>query len=162
MEVDYHRFSFSCHSRRKLEIRVGKLWQGFRKLGELPWKEQLLFSEAYFLHLTTGLMLKVIPFRRIARVFSSRQSAVATRQSEEIEQIKTAIGRASKMSPWRNRCLVSSLVARRMLNRRKVPSKLSLGVAKDKGGRTVAHAWLSAGETEVTGKHGDYQELFVF
>jgi len=49
-----------------------------------------------------------------------------------------------------------------MLNRRNIPSQLSLGVAKDAGGRTVAHSWLSSGAVEVTGKQGDFQELFVF
>jgi len=136
--------------------------QGFRKFGELPWKEQLLFSEAYFLHLTTGLILKVIPFRWIARVFSSRQSSVGSPQSEEVKLIKVAIQRAGRFSPWRNKCLVSSLVARRMLKKRKIPSKLSLGVAKDAAGKTMAHAWISSGEAEVTGKQGDYKELFVF
>ncbi|MHC1731096.1 MAG: lasso peptide biosynthesis B2 protein [Bacteroidales bacterium] len=146
----------------RLKGRMVHLAQGFRKFGELPWKEQLLFSEAYFLHLATGLILKVIPFRWIPRVFSSPLSSVGSRQSEEIEPIKTAIGRASRVSPWKNKCMVSSLVARRMLNKRKIPSKLSLGVAKDTGGRTVAHAWIISGDIEVTGKHGDYQELFVF
>lgn len=167
----------------------------FRKFGELSRKEQLLFSEAFFLHLSTGLILKVIPFRWIPRMFSSRQSETpvtaksltgsagkedqsSTRtcpdahgsagtagsglRSELIEPVKTAVQRAGRFSPWRNRCLVSSLVARRMLSRRKIPSRLSLGVAKDTGGRTVAHAWIISGDTEVTGKHGDYRELFVF
>ena len=136
--------------------------QGFRKFGELPWKEQLLFSEAYFLHLTTGLILKVIPFRWIARVFSSRQSSVGSPQSEVVELIKTAIGRASKVSPWRNRCLVSSLVGRCMLRRRKIGSQLSLGVAKNPEGKTIAHAWLKSGEYEIVDRRGGYTELFSF
>ncbi len=148
--------------------------QGFRKFGELPWKEQLLFSEAYFLHLTTGLILKVIPFRWIPRVFSSRQfetpakweaqsqHSMSGRQSELIELIKVAVQRAGGFSPWRNKCLVSSLVARRMLKKRKIPSKLSLGVAKDTGGRTVAHAWLIAGGIEIVPSLGYYKEIYQF
>lgn len=167
----------------------------FRKFGELSRKEQLLFSEAWFLHLSTGLILKVIPFRWIPRMFSSRQSetpvtaksrtgsagnedqsrartcpgahgsagtAGSGLRSELIEPVKTAVQRAGRFSPWRNRCLVSSLVARRMLSRRKIPSKLSLGVAKNPDGKTIAHAWLKAGEYEIVDRRGDYTELFSF
>jgi len=136
--------------------------QGFRKFGELPWKEQLLFSEAYFLHLTTGLILKVIPFRWIARVFSSRQSSVGSPQSEVVELIKTALGRASRVSPWKNKCLVSSLAGRCMLRRRKIESQISLGMAKDNEGRPIAHAWLRSGEVELVTRNGDYTLLYTF
>jgi len=162
-----------------------------RRFRVLPLGEKLLFLEAFLLHLWVGLLLKVVPFRWIPRLFASRQSAVGSGQSETpmeagsrtrtcpdevgsvgtavgsqqsavIENIRDAVQRAGQVSPWRNRCLVSSLVARKMLNRRFVQSSLSLGVAKDPDGRTVAHAWLSSGEVEVTGKQGDYKELFVF
>jgi len=125
-------------------------------------RERRFFLEALTLQLCVGLLLKVIPFRRIPKLFRSRESGVDSQQADIVLCIKQAIERAGKVLPWRNRCLVSSLVARKMLNRRDVPSQLSLGVAKDTGGKTVAHAWLSSGNTEVTGKHGDYQELFVF
>lgn len=122
----------------------------------------MLFLEAVVLHLWVGLLLKVVPFRRISGLFACPQSAVGSRQSVDIESIRLAVERAGRVSPWKNRCLVGSLVARRMLNRRRIHSQLSLGVAKDAAGKTVAHAWLISGETEVTGKHGDYNELFVF
>lgn len=135
--------------------------QGLRKFGELPWNEKLLFSEAYFLHLATGLILKFIPFRWIPGVFSSRQfetpamgeaqsrHAVPGRQSENVELIKMAIARTGRVSPWRNRCLVSSLAARLMLRRRKINSEISLGVTKDVNNRLRAHAWIISGETEI-------------
>lgn len=138
------------------------LFRRIAKFRKLTLREQILFLEALLLHLWTGLLLKIIPFRWIPRVFSSPQSPVNNRQSELIELVKVAVHRAGRFSPWRNKCLVSSLVARKMLKKRRIPSKLSLGVAKDTAGRTVAHAWLISGEIEITGKQGDYQELFVF
>jgi len=125
-------------------------------------RERRLFLEALALQLWVGLLLKVIPFRRIPELFKSRRPADSSRQTDIVLYIKQATERAGRVSPWRNRCLVSSLVARKMLNRRDIPSLLSLGVAKDTGDRTVAHAWITSGDTEVTGKHGDYQELFIF
>jgi hypothetical protein len=135
--------------------RIGK----FRKL---TLREQMLFLEALLLHLWTGLLLKIIPFRWIQRVFSSRKSKVESRKSGEIELIRNAIQRAGRVSPWRNRCLVSSLVGRCMLRRRKISSQLYLGVAKNPEGNTIAHAWLKVGEYEMVDRRGDYTELFSF
>ena len=166
----------------------------FTKFGELSWNEQLLFSEAFFLQLTIGLLLKIIPFRWIPKLFSSPQSAVLSQQSavssqqsavssqqsapnteyripytepltphpSRLYQIKTAIQRASKISLWKNKCLIQSLAARRMLNRRKIPSQLSLGVAKGENGKMIAHAWLKAGDFEIVEKAGDFSELYLF
>lgn len=149
----------------------------FKKFVQLSWKEQLLFSEAFFLHLAVGLLLKVIPFRWIPRLFSNSQSTLnrksqirqsadqaANRKSQvsELEQIRNAIQRSSRYSPWKNKCLVSSLAARRMLNRRKVQSQLSLGVAKGSDGRMIAHAWLKAGVVEIIEKGRDFRELYLF
>ena len=132
------------------------------KFRKLTLREQILFLEALVLHLWTGLALKIIPFRWIRRVFSSRKSKVESRKSGEIELIRNAIQRAGRVSPWRNRCLVSSLVGRCMLRRRKISSQLSLGVAKNPEGKTIAHAWLKAGEYEMVDRRGDYTELFSF
>jgi hypothetical protein len=132
------------------------------KFLKLTSREKLLFLEAVVLHLWVGLLLKAVPFRRIPGLFGGPDSSGFSLRSNIVEQVRAAIQRGGSVSPWKNRCLVSSLAARRMLNRRKIPSQLSLGVAKNAFGKTVAHAWLISGETEVTGKHGDYRELVVF
>jgi hypothetical protein len=49
-----------------------------------------------------------------------------------------------------------------MLRRRKIESKLSLGVIKAERGKVVAHAWLVSGETELVARSGDYTALFIF
>ena len=148
----------------------------FSKFFRLGWRGKLLFCEALLLHLVVGLVLKVVPFRRIPSLFNSQQSAVSSQQAPigsqqsavssqqivTIENIRVAVQRAGAVSPWRNRCLVSSLAGRVMLNRRKILSQLSLGVAKNAAGTTVAHAWLMSGDLEITGKHGDFHDFFVF
>lgn len=122
----------------------------------------MLFSEACFLQLTIGMLLKVIPFRWIPRLFASPKSKVQSPNSEVIELIRIAIQRAGGVSPWRNRCLVSSLAAKRMLSRRKIPSVLSLGLSKNRGRGVIAHAWLKSGDYELVRKDGDYTELYTF
>lgn len=141
---------------------MGIVISGIAKFGKLTPMEQMLFLEALVLHLWTGLLLKIIPFRWIRRVFSSRKSKVESRKSEEIELIRNAIQRAGRVSPWRNKCLVSSLAGRCMLRRRKISSQLSLGVAKNQQGKTIAHAWLKSVDCEIVERRGDYTELFSF
>ena len=143
--------------------------KGLEKFSKLPGKERRVFLEALATQLWVGLMLKVIPFRWIPRVFSSRQSAVGSQQSnaggqlpEGIEMYRDAIQRAGRVSPWKNRCLVSSLAGRCMLRRRKIPSQLSLGVKSGAGERITAHAWLASGGIEIVEKSGDYTEMYRF
>ena len=125
-------------------------------------REKVLFLEAFFLHLWVGLMLKFVPFRWIPRLFSSPRSTAGSSQLPDIIMIKRAIDRANVVSPWKNRCLVSSLVARCMLRRRGIGSQLSLGVAKGADGKTIAHAWLKAGDFEIIEKRGDFTEFYLF
>lgn len=131
-----------------------------RKFMKLPGREKRLLAEALLFDLTTGLVLRVVPFRMIPRLYSSRQWAVGSGQS--VVLVRDAVARAGSVSPWRNRCLVSSLAARWMLRRRRTGSELFLGMAKDSRGKTVAHAWLKSGDIEVVPVNGDYIPLYTF
>ena len=134
----------------------------FRKFKELPFREKLLLLEAFLLQLWVGLLLKIIPFRWIPRVFSSRQPSVSSRPSGDIELLKKAIQRAGRISPWKNRCLVSSLAGRCMFRRRKISSQISLGVAIGQNGQVIAHAWLKSGHFEIIEKGPSFNELYLF
>jgi len=134
-------------------------------------RERTLFLEAALQHFWAGLVLKIVPFRRIPRLFSDTRPEELPglaaedlyRQQQEVTGLITrAVRQAAYVSPWKNRCLVSSLAARCMLRRRKIFSQLSLGMARDKDGRAVAHAWIRAGDVEVVRKDGEYTELFLF
>ena len=154
-----------------------------RKFKELPFREKLLLLEAFLLQLWVGLLLKIIPFRWILRLFSNPEteasamadSAVENGSQEEkpdpaspspdsfvLNQIKSATSRASKASPWKNKCLVSSLSARCMLRHRRIVSELSLGVARSENGRVIAHAWLKSGDCELVAQNGEFTSLFFF
>jgi hypothetical protein len=134
-------------------------------------REKTLFLEAVLLQIWAGFVLKIVPFRRIPGLFADTTAegmpgeaaeGLYSQQQTVTGLITRAVQRAAYVSPWKNRCLVSSLAARCMLRRRKIFSRLSLGMARDKDGRTVAHAWLRAGDIEVVRKDGDYTELFLF
>ena len=147
---------------RRYQIRVMIVApHRIRSLFRLSGIERRLFLEAAVLHFWVGLLLKVIPFRWIPRLFANPQSVVS-HQLAVIELISTATVKASKISPWKNRCLVSSLASRCMLRRRKIESKLILGVAKDERGKLEAHAGLEAGGSEIVPMGRNFQQLFQF
>jgi len=80
-------------------------------------------------------------------------------QSPSMEKIHKAvtignmIALASRITPWQSACLVQSLSAFRMLKKRQIPGKFSLGVLKSST-EMKAHAWTSCGECIITGESG--------
>ena len=158
-----------------------------RKFVRLRWSEKILFCESVMLHLLVGVLLKVVPFRKIPVLFAGRQFETPTLEEDQprhmvsgrqsvdqyrydlsgqelilIGNIKVAVQRAGAVSPWRNKCLVSSLAGRVMLNRREIHSTISLGVTKRHDGKTIAHAWLIAPGCELVEKRDLYTELYTF
>jgi len=132
------------------------------KFMELTFREKMLFFEALTLHLWVGLLLIVVPFRWVPRLFAGRQAAGSKQQAAVIGLITFAIRRAGNVSPWKNRCLVSSLAARCMLNRRNMPSQIWLGVIKSDKNRLQAHAWIKSGEVEVVDMKREFTSLYTF
>jgi hypothetical protein len=133
---------------------------GFRKLRDLSRPERRLFSEALFLQLLVGLLLMFIPFKWIPHLFANPPANRS--QGSDLDLIKVAIQRSGRYSPWKNKCLVGSLAGRCMLRRRRVSSQFSLGVAKDANGKTIAHAWLKAGDFEIVEEGAGFTELYLF
>lgn len=81
---------------------------------------------------------------------------------EHLKRIKTAVNRANKLAFWKNLCLVQSVAARWMLQRRNIASQFSLGVAHDENNKLIAHAWVKVLDFEITPKGLDYKELINF
>lgn len=133
-----------------------------RKFLNLPGREKKLFLEALWLHIITGLIIKLVPFRYFPHIFSGSVKTEMAYEDQDIAEIKKAIQRASVVSFWKNKCLVSSFAGRIMLTRRRIKSRVCFGLAYDAGRKLKAHAWLLAGETEVVNKTNDFQELYHF
>jgi len=145
-----------------------------RKFSRLPLHMKLMHLEAFFFQLSIGLLLKIIPFRRIPGMFPNLshvkpgtrnlkpETPYSLPRTPHLQEIKQANSSISRFSPWENKCLIKSLAARKMLNRRGMPSQLSLGVLKDTDSKTIAHAWIKSGDFEIVEKDRDYTELYNF
>ena len=80
--------------------------------------------------------------------------------TQTLLQIRQAVRRAGRYTPWESTCLVQSIAGKMMLKRLNIPSTLYLGVAKNgkekskKKKELKAHAWLRSGNIILTGQKG--------
>lgn len=101
------------------------------------------------------LLLRILPFRRVARLVGRVEAAGETSLPPPADAPVRAVGRAveaaARRLPWRPLCLPQALAASLMLRRRGVPSALHIGVAMGEGRKFQAHAWLVAAGGVVCG-----------
>lgn len=128
---------------------------------QLPFIEKKLFREALFNLYIIKFKMFFVSFKKMADTPVREGKKCPGSKEKEALLIARAIDRADRLALWKNRCLVKSLAAQRMLKKRGISSRLSLGVAFDQNKKLVAHAWISAGETEIVKKNFDYKELTV-
>jgi len=133
-----------------------------KKFLALSFKEKRLFLEALIFVYCAKIMLLLFPFKLIVKFISYNEYPSIHPEIEQLKQIKVAIARANRLAFWKNVCIVQSIAARWMLNRRKVPSKLSLGVIHDKNGKMIAHAWIKVNGFEIVSRGLEYKELVSF
>jgi hypothetical protein len=115
-----------------------------------------------FTQYAVWLLLLVVPFRHIPRLFSNPRNPLDNPDIYFLQQIKLATSYASILSLWKNKCLVQSLAARRMLSRRSITSQLMLGVMHNDRNHILTHAWIISGNVEVVAKSGPFKDLFTF
>jgi len=135
--------------------------QKLKKFTQLSSEEKKLFMEAYA---TLGLMrsaILTVSFKRLTRSLEhlAMKKELPTLNAQEMKTAKLvgqAIMRASAYTPWESACLVQSLTAQKMLQKRGIPGVFYLGAAKDEENedKMKAHAWSKCGDTIITGGSG--------
>ena len=105
-----------------------------------------------------GIMRVAIlfPFKRVVKLLGLKEGEdEAERESTPAEstvRIGWAVRAAACRTPWESRCLVQALACAVMLRRRKIPSTIYLGLARDDGRDLTAHAWLKSDGCVLTGE----------
>jgi len=129
-----------------------------KKFTKLSVQEKRFFMEAYY---TLGIMRAAIlriPFKKLTRSLQHyTEKSELTELNEDQKKISLAIGkaieRAAAYTPWESACLVQSLTAQKMLQKRGIPGIFYLGVAKDEK-KMRAHAWTQCSGMIITGENG--------
>jgi hypothetical protein len=136
-----------------------RTWQRFRALNAAD-RGLLVEAAAWLAGARLGLSL--LPFLTLQRTLASlshRFARPATLSSVPTARTAWAITAAARHLPLRTTCLVESLAARAMLQRRGIDCALRLGVrrAADLSPFT-AHAWLEHQGAVVLGQVDDLSE----
>lgn len=102
-----------------------------------------------------------MPFRFYIKMLKPATELASQGNVELLYKIQIAAYRANKLAFWPNICLVKTLAARFMLQRRGIGSVMHLGVQFNEKKKLIAHAWLKAGEIYITPKGTtSYAEIF--
>lgn len=133
-----------------------------RSFVRFPAKEKALFFEAVFFLFFAKIVVLLFPFRRSVKLLK-RQEETKEENPDILTliRIRKAIRRANRLAFWKNICLVKSMAARLMLQRRHIPSVMYLGLQFKNNKELVAHAWLVANDIQITPKgNTNYKEIF--
>ena len=139
-----------------------KFFSPLRKFLKVPFVEKILFIEAVISLFFAKVLLLIFSFKFCIHITRSKNYSNNNTDPEYLQSIKTAVHRANQLAFWKNVCLVQSLAGRWMLKRRKIASRLSLGVAHGEKNEIIAHAWLKINDFEITTKGLFYKELIEF
>jgi len=98
------------------------------------------------------IMLIVMPFRHLSARLSATSNSTQTEPDQDLlQRIAYAISAAANNVPWRSDCFPQTIAARMLLKRFGYTSTIHLGVDRVGEDELEAHAWLTCGETVVTG-----------
>jgi hypothetical protein len=110
-----------------------------------------------FLHATVWLamarvMLFVMPFSKLsARLSGEQGSATADPDPELLKRVGYAVEAAADNVFWRADCFPQSIAGWMLLKHHGYDSTIHLGVEHSGDGELLGHAWLTCGDTVVTG-----------
>jgi hypothetical protein len=124
----------------------------------LNWHRRRLLIEAVIAVPVAWLLLRLVPFKRIAAWLGKpgQESPTALPAGSVLlgSEIGWAVRGAADRFPGEGLCLVQGLAAAAIARRRRLPTTLYLGVARSEKEGLQAHAWVRCGDRVVTGRAG--------
>lgn len=113
-----------------------------------------LIPEALWRLLLVRIQL-LFPFAKTAPQLGVKamETSAVSREADipRVQQVTKAIRVISRYTPWKSTCMVRAVAGLKMLEKRGIESTLYMGVARDKQGAMIAHAWLRSGAYYVSG-----------
>lgn len=88
---------------------------------------------------------------RIIAALREVKPAAGPRTGLDLALVTWAMGAAARRVPWRSDCLIQSLAASRWLRRNGITPDFRLAVAQKPEGGILAHAWIEAEGSVITG-----------
>ncbi len=133
------------------------------KFIHLPYKEKQLFFSAIKIALYTRILIWIMPSQKIIKmagtIHSESPFELNYNEDDKILPIIRGMKRASRYLPFREKCLVDCLVAKKMLGKINISTTIYFGLSKNDEAGFIAHSWLRYGNRIITGEKG--MERFV-
>ena len=133
------------------------------KFWRLPPADKWLHVRAVYWLAVARVMLVAVPFRQLSeRLAKSPGQSHALPDADYLQRVGDAVRASANIVPWRSDCFPKAIAARMMLKRAGYPTTIHLGVEKAGNSEIAGHAWLTCGDTVVTGG-GDldrYTEMY--
>jgi hypothetical protein len=146
----------------RLKLQLKKWRNYFNRFLTFSLEDRKLFFEALFFLYVAKTCLVFLSFKHCVKLISFHKTPIKKVDAARLILIKRAIHRASYFAFWKNPCLVQSIAARWMLNRRAIKSQLKLGIRHDAQKNIAAHAWVIVQDIEIVEKGLHYTELSTF
>ncbi len=121
------------------------------KFMRLSWRDKGRALEALGLVAAARLVLVALPFRTtvaLTAYLDERWPASGIGSGPQVERLSFLVQRVSQVIPGAS-CLTQALALKWMLTRRRIGSRLRIGVAHAPGGPFKAHAWLETASARV-------------
>jgi len=123
-----------------------------RKFSSLDGADKWLLLRATVWLAIARIMLVAIPFQRLSqRLSSTHETDQEVPDANLIERISYAVAAAANNVPWRSDCFPQAIAALMLLRRHGFASTIHLGVERIGDDELSSHAWLTCGDTVVTG-----------
>jgi hypothetical protein len=125
-----------------------------QRLLQLSLSNKLVLAEALLCLSAASVAIKLLPFRRTARMMriGSREAAPdPLTQGRAIAQCRWAVCAWADRVPWKAVCFQRGLALHLMLRRRGILSVLHYGIAQDEKLGLRAHVWIGVGDRLVLG-----------
>ncbi len=142
-----------------------RLRRTFKAVRRTTWPQWRLLAEAGGWLVIARLVVWFVPFRRLATRLGDEMAESPAADTEAQRAAAAPIGWAvralGQRLPWMSQCLVQAVAVTWMLQRRRIPSTLYFGMAKDDNGQFKAHAWVRSGTRVLTGAKGRHDFTVV-
>ncbi len=122
------------------------------------WRRRRLIAEAGMQLARANLIVLLTRGSKLTSALgelaSDSSAAPSAQQLAAARDIGWAVELLAVRGPLRTACLGQALAARALLQRRGIPSTLTLGLGRRPDGHLQAHAWVQVGGHSVTGGRG--------
>lgn len=143
-------------------VRWRRIRHRIRRLRQVGARDHALLAEATLRLLAARIAIATVPFPRIARRLGGFMPPHEARAKADrhppspadraaAREIGWAVTRAARHLPFEAVCLPQAMAAHVMLRRRGIFGIIHFGTTRGSAPSLEAHAWLDAGEVEVTG-----------